>query len=411
MLLASIAIITVLIFGTLAISFSLKEERGKRRLARHEEQQKILQEKILQLEEREKNKLLAMLETLTDGIFMIDTHGQLTVINNAAKTYLHLTIAHPTLTDVLAALPNTYNFGAKINTTLSQNKSLLEKDIIIGDKYFYISFTPVPDQANQTIIGVSVTLHDITATKSIAKMKEDFTNIMVHQLRNPLTSIKAGTELLATHKTLTPDEQEKVVDLISDQTSKLLDEIALILDSAKLEAGLFTIRKDPGDLRKVIEDAVAGFLPQAQQNHINLTTDIDTNLHIFSFDQRHITQVISNLISNSIKFTPGGGTIKIIAKMMPEGVTVSISDTGPGIPKEKQHLLFTKFGQIATANAYVGTGLGLYFVKGVVEAHGGKISLESEVGHGTTITFTLPIELAIRTQTSFASQQQEMRIN
>ncbi len=102
---------------------------------------------------------------------------------------------------------------------------------------------------------------------------------------------------------------------------------------------------------------------------------------------------MNNLISNSLKFTSSGGSVKVTAKPAIGSVVVSDADTGAGIPKEKQHLLFTKFTQLSGAeHGSVGTGLGLYIVKGVVEAHGGTVSLESEEGRGTTISFSLPIE-------------------
>lgn len=355
-------------------------------------------ENILSLE---KGKLMAMIGSLADGLFMVDVNGQLTVINDAAKDFLDIPKENPTTIDLLSALPNTYDFSSKIQRAINHKRVIEEKEVNIDEKVFQIFITPVFDESITTerkVIGASVLLHDITLEKSVAKMKEDFTNIMVHELRSPLTAIKASSELLMNPPApLSDEEKNKIISLISGQSRKMLDEVSLILDAAKLEAGLFTISKIPGDLKKLIQERVAVFAPQAHERFINLSVDIDPSIPNFKFDPIHIGQVVNNLISNSLKFTSSGGTVHLVAKPAIGSVVISVSDTGAGIPKEKQHLLFTKFTQIGgTQNGVVGTGLGLYIVKGVIEAHEGTVSLESEEGHGTTITFTLPLDSAVK---------------
>lgn len=350
----------------------------------------------------EKGKLMAMIGSLADGLFMVDVNGQLTVINNAAKDFLGIMADNPSTIDLLSALPNSYDFSSKIQRAINHKRVIEEKEVTVDEKIFQIFITPVFDVSITTekkVIGVSVLLHDITLEKSVAKMKEDFTNVMVHELRSPLTAIKASSELLiAPPGPLSDEEKNKIIGLIAQQARKMLDEVALILDAAKLEAGLFTIQKIPGDLKQLINERIQIFQAAAHEKFINLVVDIDPSLPKFIFDPIHVGQVVNNLISNSLKFTSSGGTIKVTAKPAIGSVIVSVSDTGAGIAKDKQHLLFTKFTQLSGAeHGSVGTGLGLYIVKGVVEAHGGTISLESEEGRGTTITFTLPIENAGKT--------------
>lgn len=343
----------------------------------------------------ERGKLMSMIGSLSDGLFMVDNNNQVTIINDAAKQFLHVLRDNPSLIDVLSALPQEFDFGHKIQHAIRHNDSVDEKEVAIGDKFFQITITPVQDlrpEAEQTVLGVSILLHDITLEKNLAKMKEDFTHVIVHELRSPLSSIKTTSQLLTSQAHLSEDEKSKLLYFIYIQSRKLLDEVSLILDAAKLEAGLFTIQKAPNDLKKVIQESAALFLPQAQEKTITVTTEIDPAITEFLFDMHHISHCITNLLSNSIKFTPIGGSIKVTAQKTIDTVTVSVSDTGTGIPKEKQHLLFSKFSQIASSKTQAGTGLGLYYIKGVIEAHGGKIKLESEEGQGTTITFTLPFE-------------------
>lgn len=352
----------------------------------------------------EKGKLVDAIGSLTDGLMMIDVSGQVTVINKAAKDFLALDKDNPTTIDILSALPNSYDFSSKIQRAINHKRNIEEKEVNIDDKIFQVLITPVYDASvtsEKRVIGVCVILHDITLEKSIAQIKEDFTNVMVHELRSPLTAIKASTDLLlpdikedgsASDKELSVEERRKVTQLISTQSRKMLDQISLILDAAKLESGVFSLQKTKEDLKKILEDKAAIFTAAAKEKFVTIVTEIDPSLPSFAFDPIRIGQVINNLISNSLKFTPSGGTISIKAKPAIENVIVSVSDTGAGVPKEKQHLLFSKFAQLRTAHPEAGTGLGLYFVKGIVEAHGGSVTLESEEGRGTTITFTLPIE-------------------
>lgn len=343
----------------------------------------------------ERGKLMAVIGSLADGLFMVDKNNQVAVINDTAKNDLHILKDNPTLQNILDALPATYDFKVKIQNSMDHNKTFVEKDVTLGEKVFQIEITPVQDitqTSTQAVIGVSVLLHDITLEKSVAKLKEDFTHIMVHELRSPLSSIKATSQLLTTAKSLKEEEKDRLLHLIYDQTKKMLDEVSLILDTAKLEQGLFTLQKMSGKLQPVIEEHASMFKSVAKEKMINLVIDLDPAIPAFNFDQPHVGQVINNLVSNSLKFTPMGGTITITAKPVDKKVMVSVTDTGSGIAKDKQHLLFNKFSQVASSSQHMGTGLGLYFVKGIVEAHGGTVSLTSDEGKGTTISFILPLD-------------------
>ncbi|HSW47649.1 MAG TPA: HAMP domain-containing sensor histidine kinase [Candidatus Saccharimonadales bacterium] len=354
----------------------------------------------------EKSKSIAMIDSFSEGIFMIDRENKLIAINNSALKFLNINKEFPTINDILASLPNTYNFKDKIEQVITQNMQITEEDVPFGTKIFKIILTPVLEinrikgASQDNVIGASILLHDTTLEKSLSQMKEDFTNIMVHELRSPLTAIKASSDFLTSSADLTDQERKRLIEMISVASKKMLDEISLILDSAKMDAGLFTVRKIPSDLKKLIKDRVNVFTPVAQEKTIKLVVDIDPNINTFSFDPIRIDEVINNLLSNSLKFTPPNGTISINARVDSNKVSISVSDTGAGIPKDKQGKLFSKFQQAPSDGAHQGTGLGLYVVKGVVEGHGGEIKLESEEGHGTTITVTLPLSGAVQPLTS-----------
>lgn len=350
----------------------------------------------------EKGKLTAMISSLADGVFMLDTHKNLLIINQAAKNFLGITAKNPTFPDILTSVGTQYDFSNKIDEALQTNQLIEEKEITINDKIFQAFITPVQgfsENENQKPIGTSILLHDITIEKNVTRIKEDFTHMIVHELRAPLTAIKDSAELMIEvfedKGSLQKDQQKRLLQIINQQAKNLLEQINQVLDAAKIEAGRFSIEKQSFDLAEIVQDAIEPFLPQANKKQIVISTDIDYPLPKVEVDQARITQVLNNLISNSLKFTPANGKIKVLLKAGDGFITVSVSDNGMGIAESEQKDLFSKYYQIRTTPhqlAKKGTGLGLFIVKGIVEAHGGKVGVNSKPGEGTTIYFTLPFQ-------------------
>lgn len=376
--------------------------------------------RLQQVLKTEKGKLTAAIESLGDGIFMVDINNQLLIINDAAKEFLQIQkdppAGGPSTLDVLASLQASYNITQKLQEAMQQKKTIQDKDIRLGKRIIEIFITPVVDSTTNTIFGASVALRNITLERNLAQMKEDFTNMMVHELRAPLTSIRGASQLML-EDGLSVDQQEKLLRIIHDQTNRLLDQVSSLLDAAKLEAGRFSLDKTPTDLKKLITERVESFSPLALEKNIELVVNVDEQLPVALVDLTRIGQVLNNLLSNALKFTPKGGRIQIKAELARGDTTgrgpdsaqprsiggaltggkvgagpraneiyLSVSDTGVGIPKEKQVSLFSKFSDSKT-----GSGLGLFVSKGIVETHGGRISVESEEGKGTTFSFTIPI--------------------
>lgn len=367
----------------------------------------------------EQEKLLSMIASLADGILMIDASYKLTLINQAAKNLLgipHLT--NPTIFDAVNMLSKQSDFGAKIKESLSLGKIIEEKELQLTDKTVQVIITPVfgpdadPVSNQKKVMGVTVLVHDITLEKSLLQMKEDFTNAVVHELRSPLTAVKAAAEMMIENQSL-EQSQHKLAVIIDEQSKRLLNDINSLLDAAKLEAGHFTIWQAPNEIEKVVNESIELFQPEAQKKNIKITSSLEDALPQAFIDSSRIDQVLNNLIANSLKFTPVGGEIKIkvVSQYNPQlpktptnpGILVSVTDTGMGIPQDKQKLLFNKFSQLKQASSDThqnheptpdmseGTGLGLYIAKGIVEAHGGSIYINSASGQGTTIFFTLPV--------------------
>jgi signal transduction histidine kinase len=358
--------------------------------------------KLKNVLETEKGKLIAMISGLADGVFMVDTNNNLLVINEAAKTFLGVQNTDPTFTNILVALGKQYNLADKITRALQENRPIEEKEVDINSKILQIFITPVweiSEAEQKKPLGASILLHDITVEKTVSAIKEDFTNMMVHELRAPLTAIKDSAELMLelaqNQGKIGKDEEEKFLGIIDQQSKNMLGQIGQVLDAAKIEAGEFVVSKAPSDIGRIVSDAVEPFYPEARKKQISLSTDISSSLPTVEVDGAKITEALNNLISNSLKFTPINGKIVVSAKVENEGLKVAVSDNGIGIPEEDQKDLFSKYYQIRTTPhqlAKKGTGLGLYITKGIVEAHNGSVGVISAgLNQGTTIYFVLPI--------------------
>lgn len=344
----------------------------------------------------EKGKLDSFLFSLTSGaiLFLMDkTDMRLSAINSAAKQFLHLG-TNLDVTSVIAHFGMHYDLVKDIKEVATEKKSMLLKNIKIYDRYFKIYLNPVFLHDSQAVLGVSVTMEDVTFERDIEEIRETFTNMVVHELRAPLTSIKGASAMLLAGK-LNVQDSSKMLHIVHDSTENMLMDIGDILDVAKLEAGKFTLNEAEGDINKVAADKVLTFSFMAQERHITIASHLDPALPKTMFDAQRIGQVFNNLISNALKFTPDNGTVTVSTALLDGQIEVSVRDTGQGVPPEKMALLFSKYGQLSNSvRKEGGTGLGLYISKGIIDSHNGKIWLNSEVGKGTVVSFRIPVVAA-----------------
>jgi len=230
--------------------------------------------------------------------------------------------------------------------------------------------------------------------EAASRAKSQFLANMSHELRTPLNAILGFSEMI-TSRVFASNLQKhhEYAGLIHESGFHLLTLINDILDLAKIEAGSWTLNERDFDLRGAIADACTMVGPRVAAAGCELRTDVKPTLPLVYCDPRAIKQIFLNLLSNAIKFTPQGGTVTVFARDTTDGsVRFGVADTGTGISPEDQQRVFQNFGQgrhdIATADK--GTGLGLPIVKGLVEAHGGRIELQSKIGEGTTVLVELP---------------------
>ncbi len=228
--------------------------------------------------------------------------------------------------------------------------------------------------------------------REVDKMKTDFYALMSHELRTPLTSIKEGTNLfLEGLGGEVTDKQRKILSIVAEESNRLIALVNSLLDISKLEAGMVAYNFSRADLTPLVAQAVNEVAPLALAKNITIGRNL-ADVPPLSLDTERILQVLRNLIGNALKFTPRGGSVTVSSVAVDGGVSVSVQDTGPGIPREHAAIIFDKYRQAAVAGAHKlqGTGLGLAIVKHIVHDHGGRVWVESETGQGSTFTFFLP---------------------
>jgi two-component system, NtrC family, sensor histidine kinase GlrK len=239
-----------------------------------------------------------------------------------------------------------------------------------------------------------------TELEELDRLKADFTAHISHELRTPLTAIREGTALLleGIPGPLT-DSQREILDVVRSHSERLFHSISSILDLSKMEAEMMEYEFTPSDPAALIYESIDNVLLVARKKEIDFQTVVADDLPLLFLDERRIQQVLDNLLSNALKFTPEGGKVRIAARLHRNSngtashVEVTVSDTGPGILEDDLQKVFQRFYQ-SPGNAgkrYPGTGLGLAIARHIVEAHKGYIWVESQVGEGSNFTFTLPV--------------------
>jgi signal transduction histidine kinase len=247
-------------------------------------------------------------------------------------------------------------------------------------------------------IGVLADEFNIMAVKlkELDQLKDDFVSSVSHELRSPLSAISGYVELLTSKplEQIVPEKRTKAFNIIQESTSRLTGFINDILDLAKLKSGRVEVRKGPFSVKQAAEEILGLFAPLFEKKKLQSYSYVDASVPVIQADEEKLKQVITNLVSNALKFTPEGGAISISCQDDPDKLTVSVSDTGIGIPKDYLGQIFERFKQVPGTREKIGgpkgTGLGLAIAKGIVEAHGGKLWAESEMGKGSTFRFTLP---------------------
>jgi signal transduction histidine kinase/DNA-binding response OmpR family regulator/CHASE3 domain sensor protein len=252
---------------------------------------------------------------------------------------------------------------------------------------------PVMGQGG-TVHGRVFAFRDITKEREVDRMKTEFVSLVSHEFRTPLTSIKGYSDLLTSGEAgELSEEQQEFLQVIQVNADRLMALINDLLDISRLEAGRVDLREVTVDIAPVIQGALLSLQLQVQNKQQQLVVNLDPAMPPVRGDAGRIAQILNNLLSNAHKYTRVGGTITISTTRKENFVRVNITDTGVGLTAEEQVHLFTRFyrAKNPATQEVGGTGLGLSIVRMLVEMHGGKVSVQSAPGQGSTFSFTLPI--------------------
>jgi two-component system, NtrC family, sensor histidine kinase KinB len=346
----------------------------------------------------EKKKSEAIVASIPDPVIMTDEENKVLLMNQAAERLLNIKgrdWKEKPLNQIVSDKRwlNLLSGGGVNAEELGNRDTLLS--IQQPDRqtlYFRPRQTTIVDES-KNILGVVTLLQDVTRFKNLDRMKSEFIATVSHELRTPLTSINMAIDILSQEVLGKVNEpQRDMLATAKDDCDRLTKLVKELLDLSRLESGKYELKREQINLRSLVEEALKPLRLQFREKGIHLETEIPPTIPEVPGDQQQLSWVVTNLVSNALRYTPADGVVTICSDLIDDSVRVSVRDSGRGIPAEAVEVIFDKFVQVKqSSDATPGSvGLGLAIAKEVVEAHGGKIWVESSVGRGSTFFFTIP---------------------
>ena len=345
----------------------------------------------------EKAKTEAVIEAIEDGLIVLDTSGTVVDANEVACAILDLqraqllgqrfddlTIRHPHYLRVRGAvrefLAHPEREGDRLEITL----------FLRGRDHSFV-LRPTPFRSRDgSPAGLILALQDVTYLRDQEAAREALVGTLSHELRTPLTSLSMALELLERRDLPKDGDVPALLETTREDVTRLEDVAQRLLDLSRARAATIALERRAVDLRAVIDRTTKIFAIQAREKGIALRAAVASNRLTVAGDETKLTWAVSNLLSNALRYTPSGGLVEIEASGDDGGVRLAVSDTGPGIPVEQRERIFERFIQAADSGQGGAAGLGLAIVRDIVQAHGGRIHLESTVGHGSRFVLELP---------------------
>ena len=376
--------------------------------------------RLQEVVDSENSRLNAMVSSMADGVIMTDMDHRILVVNPAAKRAVGLENKKDlSISDFAAGLRGKFDLKDKIEEGVRLEKIFLSDEISLQSGFFKIVISPVKDKWRP--LGCVIVFRDITHEKEVEKIKEDFTSMIVHELRSPLDSIKKMIEMMRQSE-IKKAKQAECFQMIYGSSADMLELVNNLLDIAKIEAGKFDLKKQKSDIKEIIKSRIMFFDISSKDANVKITSQLGKGIpDSVEFDPHTISQVLNNLLSNAIKFNKENGNVVIQALLhkksaslqkeakdsgiewfikkditdIPDSLFVAVTNSGAGIAEDQINKLFNKFVQVKTVFTQKGgTGLGLAITKSIVESHGGMVGADSTEGQGATFYFTLPVSLS-----------------
>jgi two-component system phosphate regulon sensor histidine kinase PhoR len=353
----------------------------------------------------ERDQLREILAGLNDPVVAVDQFGDVELANPSAERVLSIRLRgdaqHPALEQLEQCEQLVSMLGETRRRRCSTQRSA---EVALNDEegrqhWFRVSCRTLASQHEQigaadrsSQHGAVAVLTDITSQKAIQKRNAEFVSAVSHEMKTPLSSIRAYVELLVDGEASDDRTREEFLGVINSQADRLSRLIDNMLNLARIEAGVVAVNKSALSLNELLQEAVGVMQPAAEKKHHSLTAEFSPLYLGVLADRDMLLQGAINLISNSVKYTPPGGSITIRSKLNDQEVIFEVQDTGVGLSPDDCQKVFEKFYRVKKDREMAqGTGLGLALVKHIVEdVHGGRIEVASELGKGSTFRVILP---------------------
>lgn len=343
--------------------------------------------------EEERDKTLAIITNLADGLLVLDQNNKLSLINPQAENFFAIEAKNIIGKSVLE-LSAFQNLEPLISLIGEKPRGIFRKELSIKENLI-LEVSVIPIVKGEEGFDTLVILHDITREKLIEKMKAEFVSVAAHQLRTPLSAIKWTLKMILDGDLGEVSEQQKdFLEKAYQSNERMINLINDLLNVTRIEEGRFLYKPILTSIEDIVQSVLNSYKEMIERKNINLEFQKpEKELPKTKIDVEKISLAIQNLLDNAIKYNREGGKIIISLKHIGDKIEFSIKDNGVGIPKDQQERVFSKFfrGANALKMETEGSGLGLFIAKNIIEAHGGNLWFESEENVGTTFYFTIPI--------------------
>jgi two-component system phosphate regulon sensor histidine kinase PhoR len=350
----------------------------------------------------EQRRTEAIITHMADGLIMLNPRGELSSINPAAERMLGVQ-ASDVIGQPIGAIEPLRGLEQDLSSSeyqapgnrAAENPGVLQREISLDPPLSHTLMaylSPVLDDQGERL-GEVVVLHDVTRQRELEEAKDNLVSTISHELRTPLFSIQGVLDMIVKDKVPDPEKKDHFMHLAYEQSQRLRSLLDALLDISRIESGRMELEIRTVDMQSLLRRVAASMEIEAMKKHQDLEVIAPDGLPAVMGDEERLVQVAINLISNAIKFTPKGGEIRVKAHAEGDQMIVHVIDNGVGIAAETMPELFQRFYQVdssATRKAG-GSGLGLYITKQIVEAHSGRIWVESSLGEGSEFNFTLPL--------------------
>lgn len=340
---------------------------------------------------REKRQAEQVLANMGDGVISVDSGGSISLFNRAASAFFGKKESQ-----VLGQTLESAELHPEITRLAHEciaTRSHLSAEITLpGETQRVLGIRATPFKLSSSSPDCAmIVLHDLTEIRRHERYQKEFASNVSHEMKTPITSVRSTAETLlagARHDEEVVDRFLKTIISESDRLAALVDDV---MEIAKFDSGIRKIEKAVSSVGDTVKKAVVVLIPQAEHKNQTIKTDVPAKLTGY-YDPNQMVHVIRNLADNAVKYTPEGGLIEIGARNDGHELVIWVKDTGIGIPYGEVERVFGRFYRVdkARSRRLGGTGLGLAIVKDIVESHGGRVSVETELGNGSTFTVTLP---------------------